>query len=361
MPVSTSIPRVNFAQAKKALEIALHANVPVLLLGDPGVGKSALAREIADHARKFLATLIGSTLDPTDVGGLPIVRVDGKGVDRVPLAIIQRACDEPCILFLDELSCAAPAVQAAFLRVVLERKVGDRDLHPETRVICAANPPEQAPGGFELSSPLMGRLCVLHLRPEESEVLAFFSGLGAEGSPLRAEAVDFALCATFSERLLQIDIPNGCVSGSVPWGAPRAWERVVRARAAAAELGVADDEVIHALTAGSVGAECAIAYGGILKLRKDLPTVEEIVKDPKIAKVPEEVQKQIASLGLVARVADQNTWAAWIYAERLRPEFGTACAAMLMKRKDSDITKPHAKEGVKARVNLTSRLKRMAS
>ena len=90
MPIHPSVPKVTMSQARECVLNALAANVGCMLIGDPGVGKSALARDIADTLGTHLGTLIGSTLDPTDVGGLPVVRIDGKGIDRIPLALIQR-------------------------------------------------------------------------------------------------------------------------------------------------------------------------------------------------------------------------------------------------------------------------------
>jgi hypothetical protein len=52
-------------------------------------------------------------------------------------------------------------VQAALLRVVLERAVGDLTLPDEVAVVAAANPPEQAADGWDLSAPLANRLCHL--------------------------------------------------------------------------------------------------------------------------------------------------------------------------------------------------------
>ena len=66
------------------------------------------------------------------------------------------------LLFLDELSTAPPAVQAALLRVVLERIVGDLTLPTDVAVVAAANPPEQAADGWDLSAPLANRLCHLN-------------------------------------------------------------------------------------------------------------------------------------------------------------------------------------------------------
>src|SRR4029079_16430626 len=46
------------------------------------------------------------------------------------------------------LSSAPPAVQAALLRVVLERRVGSLELPPAVRVVAAANPPASAADGW---------------------------------------------------------------------------------------------------------------------------------------------------------------------------------------------------------------------
>lgn len=163
--LNATIPTVTFTEAYDVLKAAIAANTSALLIGDPGVGKSAILVKLAKEIDYPLHILIGSTLDPTDVGGLPAV-VDGK-VQRLPMLAIREAAEKPCILFLDEISAAPLPVQAAFLRLILERVAGDVELHPETRVIAAANPPEQAPGGFDLSAPLMGRLCVVNFRPSE--------------------------------------------------------------------------------------------------------------------------------------------------------------------------------------------------
>jgi MoxR-like ATPase len=351
MPVHSSIPEVTFTQAIEAILAAHDANIPVLLLGDPGVGKSALFRIVAERIDKILGILLGSTCDPTDVGGLPVKNGSGS-VDRVPLKVIRDAADSPRILFLDEISCAPPAVQASLLRLMLERVAGDVELHPESWICAAANPPEQAPGGFELSAPLMGRVCVLHLKPTPEEVRAYFMHLGAEGSPLRLEAIDWAMTCGFIPSILEIEIPKAAVAGNIPWGAPRAWERAIRARVAAAAR-KADVGVIHSLTAGNVGDEQATAYAAVLKLRQFLPSIETVLADPANAKVPDDRQHQIAAVGLVPRVAVANTWAAWIYAQRLIPEIGAACAAHLEKCTDSPVSAPFAREGVQARVKLS--------
>ena len=134
--------------------------IPVLLWGRPGVGKSSFLEGL--HREDFpVLTLIASIHDPTDFSGLPI-QEDGKVKYAIPEWVEQFGEDGNGLLFLDELTTAPPAVQAALLRVVLERKVGFHDLPDLVRIVAAANPPDLMTGGWELSPPLRNRF--VHLQ-----------------------------------------------------------------------------------------------------------------------------------------------------------------------------------------------------
>ena len=148
------------ATAVEALGVAVAARVPVLLWGAPGTGKTSAIRAMADALGWPCETVIASIREPSDFAGLPVVV--GDGVRFAPPAWARRLAEAGRgLLFLDELSTAPPAVQAALLRVVLERVVGDLELPPEVAVVAAANPPEQAADGWDLSAPLANRLCHL--------------------------------------------------------------------------------------------------------------------------------------------------------------------------------------------------------
>lgn len=355
MPVSKNVPHVNFDRALKLVVACARAKVTPMLIGDPGVGKTSLAAIAASQLGLPLSVVIGSTLDPTDVGGLPVLR--GDGLDRIPLEVIRRACEAPHLLLIDELSSAPGAVQAALLRLILDRWAGDRKLHDGTAVVVATNPEEQTPAGSPLSAPLVGRVTVAHLRPDDAEVLAFMRTLGEDGSALRDEALDFAATADVMPDLLEVDLPTGAAQGNEPWGAPRSWERALRARAAVVEGGSFDYEVLHAVTAGAIGATKANAYRAVLRMRRDLPGVEEIAANPADALVPRERDRQVAAVGLLPRVANKDPWASWVYAARLDPEIAVACGRTLMAVKDGPIHAPLAKAGAKARVQIAAFMK----
>src|ERR1700682_4142659 len=111
---------------ERAVRACLDAHVPVLLWGPPGIGKSSSVAALAARRRQPIEIVVGSVREPSDFCGLPVVAGDGHSVVMAPPAWAERlAAAGQGILFLDELSTAAPAVQAAMLRVVLDRVGGD--------------------------------------------------------------------------------------------------------------------------------------------------------------------------------------------------------------------------------------------
>ena len=163
----------NLPSGATSLLIALNTpapngltGIPVLLWGRPGVGKSSFIEGLATDELRVL-TIIASIHDPTDFSGLPI-HEDGQVRYAAPAWIADFADHPEGILFLDELSTCPPAVQAALLRVVFERRVGFTPLPDNVRIVAAANPPDLMVGGWELSPPMRNRFVHLDwdIRPE---------------------------------------------------------------------------------------------------------------------------------------------------------------------------------------------------
>ena len=99
----------------EALALAAAANLPVLLWGQPGIGKSSAIEQLAADFEVGVETVIASVHEPSDFAGLPIVGADParNGVPMAPpdwAVRLHRAGRG--LLFLDELSSAPPALVA---------------------------------------------------------------------------------------------------------------------------------------------------------------------------------------------------------------------------------------------------------
>ncbi|WP_231618598.1 AAA family ATPase [Nonomuraea sp. SBT364] len=165
-----------------ALATAVAANLPVILWGPPGTGKTSAVQALGRRLGLPVEVVVGSVREPSDFAGLPVIR-DGGTWFAPPRWAERLAGAGHGILFLDELTTAPPAVQAAMLRVVLERAVGDLTLPPAVRVVAAANPPEQAADGWDLTAPLANRFVHLEWRISAASVADGFTG----GFPARRD------------------------------------------------------------------------------------------------------------------------------------------------------------------------------
>jgi len=311
---------VNGQQAAvEALGIAVAARVPVLLWGPPGTGKTSAVRAMADAMGWPCETVIASIREPSDFAGLPVV--SGGQVHFAAPRWAQRLSDAGGgLLFLDEISTAPPAVQAALLRVVLERVVGDVDLPDGVVVVAAANPPEQTADGWDLSAPLANRFCHLSW---EVEPQAFAQGMagGWPAPQLPSLPEDWesrlphfrSLVAAFVTVRpgLTCEVPTDAARAGRGWPSPRTWEMASRLWAAAMAAG-ASTEAETALVTGAVGDGAGVELL-MWHEEMDLPDPEDLLADPDGTEVPERGDRAFAVLsGVAAAVAAAPTPERWL-------------------------------------------------
>ncbi|OCC13554.1 MoxR family ATPase [Streptomyces sp. PTY087I2] len=364
----------------EALTLAVSADLPVLLWGEPGIGKTAALTQLAASLDLPLTTVIASVHEPSDFSGLPIVG-DDPAEQGVPMAppdwAVRLVRAGKGLLFLDELSTAPPAVQAALLRLVLERRIGALRLPPGVRIVAAANPRSSAADGWELSPPLANRFVHLQWAHDHEVVVRGLGGTWPRATLPRLdpeklpEAVDFArraVCGLLSARPTLVHrLPTTETRRGGPWPSPRSWDMTLNLIAFATAAG-SSREVLSLLVRGTVGDGPGLELLASLD-RMDLPDPEDLLTDPANAVLPERGDLRQAALdGVVAAVRtrpDRARWdAAWaLFVRALEtgaPDLVVVPATTLASLRQEDWDVPAAIEHLAGVVSLSQRADRAA-
>jgi hypothetical protein len=365
----------------EALTLAVAADLPVLLWGEPGIGKTAALTQLAAALDLPLTTVIASVHEPSDFSGLPVVG-DDPAEQGVPMAppdwAVHLVRAGRGLLFLDELSTAPPAVQAALLRLVLERRIGTLQLPPEVRIVAAANPRSSAADGWELSPPLANRFVHLQWTHDHEVVVRGLGGTWPRATLPRLaperfpEAVDHArraVCGLLAARpKLVHQLPNSESRRGGAWPSPRSWEMALRLIAFATASEVSRD-VLSLLVRGTVGDGPGLELLASLD-RMDLPDPEELLADPAGAVLPDRGDLRQAVLdGVVAAVRarpEKPRWdAAWALLVRAletgAPDLVVVPATTLASLRRADWDVPAEIEQLAGVVTLSRRADEAAS
>ena len=294
------------------LFVAAQAGTPVLAIGSPGVGKSAIINSVGNSLDYEVFTVIASLREPADFAGLPFIK-DGKVFLAPPAWAVAAAESKRAIVFLDEISTASPATQAALLRPVLERVVGDIVLPSTVSFIAAMNPPDEAAGGWDLSAPLANRFCHLNWIPDAAIWIdGMMQGFPVPSVPrLPANWESYLLEARTMvssfirhKQTLFLNVPKEADKMGKPWPSPRSWTMAATLQAAT-KAAQAGRECEALLVAGCVGEGSALEY---LSWRDamDLPNPEDVLADPDNFEVPDRGDKLYTVLASVAVAVATN-------------------------------------------------------
>ena len=309
-----------------ALQFLLSANIPGMIWGAPGTGKSACVQQAAQATGMDLIDIRGSQLDPVDLRGVPWR--DGEITRWAPPAFLPRADAEPTLMFLDELSSVTAMVQAAMYQLCLDRRIGEYELPTSARILAAGNRAEDKAVVHRMSTALASRFIHLDMRVDVDawQEWALSGGASAGGSnsanlkPLDEQspfAVEVIFFLKWRPDLISTFDPK---SRELAYACPRTWEFVSRL----VNAGLTGSSTIEmALLRGTIGEGPAVEFAAFLEVFKSLPPPESILADPHGASIPDKPDVLIALCGALARLGEtHNMDALTAFAMRndMRPE-----------------------------------------
>jgi hypothetical protein len=258
--------------------------VAVLLMSDPGAGKSSMVRGLAKSREIPCETVLGSIREPADFSGLPVPRDDD--VVLWPPKWARNLCEAGAgILLLDELTTCPPGVQAAMLGVALERMVGDVRLPREVVIVACANPPDKAADGWELAPPLANRFCHVRFEPTTEEYIHGMTtgwvsppaSRAIDAGPERRAAGRAAVAGFLRTRPdLVHSYPQTAAEASGAWPSRRTWTMTAEV---VARVRDDDADARHAAVYGLVGEGPGTEFLNWL-LAADLPDPAAVLADP---------------------------------------------------------------------------------
>lgn len=328
MSINKSL-ELNPIEAVAAIDRCIRANKVPFLRGSPGTSKSSLYRQIANKYNLKLIDVRLAQCDPTDLIGFPNVDPAANMASYVPMStfpIEGRALPtksdgseyEGWLLLLDELPQADRAVQKASYKLILDRQVGEFNLHSKVVVVAAGNLDTDGEELQELTTAMQSRLTHLYLRVDPAQWRDWAS----------TQDVDYRVLSfiAFKPDLLHRFTPD---HAECSFPCPRTWEDV-------SDL-IKDDEIIGSdltpILAGTIGEGAAMEFKTFTRIYQDLLTIEQITNDPEHVRMPSEPSTLYALTGSIAHNANKKNIAKLMpFISRMGPEFQVVTMRQIVKR-----------------------------
>lgn len=224
---------MNFIDTLKSVDLVLSTKEVPLVVGESGIGKTALAKRLAKENNWSLVVIDGNLLKEGEIGGLPTIEsyigVDSNGNEVEKKATIyavhnklreidkEVANGRKVLLFIDEINRCEHTVQQELMNLILNREINGYKLDDEVKILAAMNPSSKYGSDFDyqvvdMDAAQENRFVWLNMEPDYSQWLSWAIDVGIE-----QKVIEFI--STFPEYLHKINEDDVRAT-------PRSYERV---------------------------------------------------------------------------------------------------------------------------------------
>jgi hypothetical protein len=353
-----------------------RARNTIRVQGAPGVGKTdTIDASCADMSVKLskpfaLVTAIVSGVDPVDMRGFIFpskgtlrfansdprevalgkqsvpavwpsnstveVFVDGEKLEDAQSRkhCEQHGIPDAGVLFFDEFSQADTDIQKVASQVMLDRRLGEYTLPDGWMVVAAGNRVEDRAGVVKTLSHTQNRMCDLEIQPdyEAWQRWAFKANI----HPL---AIGFA--KSNAGEVFRTAVPKE----QGPYCTPRSLVLCTKNLEAMRTPGMRDielpdDSVAAEVIQGWLGEGVMPQFISHIRLANDLPDVDDVIKDPSSAKVPERLDARfVMSTSLSAHASNSKKLKPMLtYMERMDVELQVLFVKSVCQRNPQALT-----------------------
>jgi len=293
---------LTYATCLQAADVILASGAVPTIVGEAGIGKSALVADLAQRRQAKLFTTVVSLVEKGDlVIPVPPLTADSFvqtakygsladvqfGYSHTLVAMIRYAeahPDQEIIWFLDEFNRGTQAVQSELMNLVLQRQINTLTLPDQVHLILAENP-DATMAGFAQShygvtpgdAAIADRTTRLILQADVTSWLTWATTV-VDGRPRIDPLVTDYLQETPAD-LHVIATDNLADDDLQP--TPRAWERVSRALRELERQGLFNQTaVMTAIIQGNLGVTVGTAFASYVTAQRPGLTVEQALTAP---------------------------------------------------------------------------------
>ena len=342
----------------------LDAGISTELKSAPGRGKSEFVEKLIDHlsARDGFewgfTTLFLATYTPQDLMGymVPAKQEDGSIISKFttpPWMITtdkagnQRHINsfERAIVFLDEYGQGDGDTKRVSAQLLLKGEVGPHRLKKGVGVIAASNRASDRSGVTKDFDFVINRRMEVSIADDINAWTDWAVPAGV--SPLTI---------AFANQNPTIVFADGVPEKQGPWCTPRSLVMVDKLLSAKAKRNggvIPEDAVTVESISGLIGGGAATAYMVFVKLEREMPKYEDIVRKPADTKLPTKPDSQmLACYNLAHRVQMEDAEAVIKYVERMPKEFSVTFATAACKKTPMIVRTPAFQAWTKANSSL---------
>ena len=290
-----------------------------LITSEPGCGKSSMLkscaiangdewRKVGDHFPADKYVYIYADCSCMDVGDLAMRIPDRDSNTLVSMVsgLFQMHDPRPKIIMLDEAFKSPKMMQIMFMRVILERCIGDYPLPEGSMVFATSNNITDNVGDGILAHGVNRIMFIDYRKPDADELNIHFTEIGVSAMTRAWLAMNrramYSYVSCDEEELKTNPFIFNPTKKPTPFVSPRSLHKadtvVVK------KLGKIGEKVSEAMLAGIVGTAAASSMCSFFKMANDIHSIKMVCKDPDGTPLPE---KDAALLLMMFNAIDEIT------------------------------------------------------
>ena len=224
---------MNFIDTLNSVDLVLSTGEVPLVVGESGIGKTALARKLAKNNDWSLVVIDGNLLKEGEIGGLPTIESynsynsNGEQIEKKTTVYAVhtklREIDEEIakgktvLLFIDEINRCEHTVQQELMNLILNKEINGYKLSDNVKILAAMNPSGKYGSDFDyqvvdMDAAQENRFVWLNMYPDHNQWISWAIEAGIE-----EKVIEFI--STFPEYLHKINEDDVRAT-------PRSYERV---------------------------------------------------------------------------------------------------------------------------------------